>query len=55
MADACLEEVLLYRPLHEVVVDGGLGDTFVVGDGFEVVALQSSNIGKLQVKLVGQS
>lgn len=55
MANACLEEVLLYGPLHEVVVDGGFGNTFVVGDRFEVVALQRSNVCKLQVKLVGKS
>jgi hypothetical protein len=54
MADSGLQEVFFYRPLHEVVVDGGFGDALVVRDSFQVVILESREIGELEVELVGE-
>lgn len=48
MAYACSEEVVLDAVLHEVVVDGLLGDLFEVLDGFVVIAFHGGRIGNLE-------
>lgn len=55
VADSGFEEVLLDRPLHEIVIDGGFGDTLVVGNGCEVVAIEGCEVCELEVELVGES
>lgn len=52
VADASLEEIVLDRPLHQVVVDGRLADTLVLLNRLVVVALDGGQIGDLEEVLV---
>ena len=55
MANTTLEEVILYGPLHQVIVDRCAGDTLVVLDSLVVVALKSGQVGRFEVMLVGKT
>lgn len=55
VADACLQEVVLHGPLHEVVVDGLSANALVVVDGLVVVPFQSGQVCHLQEMLVGET
>lgn len=55
MADPCLEEVVLYAVLHELVLDGLLGDFFKVFDGFVVVACDGGCFGDLEPEFIGEA
>lgn len=52
MTDACLQEIILHRPLHQVVVNRAAADAFVVGDGLVVVIFQGGQVRHLEVMLV---
>jgi len=52
VADSCLQEVVLHRPLHEMVVHGLPGNALVVLDGCVVIALQGSEVCNLEEVLV---
>lgn len=52
MADAGFEEVVFDRPFHEVVVDGGFGDFFVVFGRLVVVARDGGEVGDFEEELV---
>ena len=53
VADAGFEEVIFDGPFHEVVGDAGLGDFFVVADGFVVVAFEGGEVGDFEEEFVG--
>lgn len=55
MADASLQQIVLDRPLHEVVVDAGLSNTFEVLNRLVVIAFESRKIADLEEELVRQS
>ena len=55
MAHARLEEVIFYRPLHEIIADGRLGDFLVVFDGFVVVGLHRGQVRDFEVKFVREA
>lgn len=52
MADACLQEVILDRPLHQIVIDGLTTDALVVVDGLVVVRLQGGQVCHFQEMFV---
>jgi hypothetical protein len=52
MADTCLQEVVLDRPLHEIISDGRPADSLVILNGLVVVSLEGSQIRNFQVVLV---
>lgn len=52
VADACLQKIILHRPLHQVVVNRASGDAFVVGDGFVIVTFQGRQVRHFEVVLV---
>lgn len=52
MADTSFEEVVLDRPLHEIISDGRPADSLVVLNGLVVVSLESGQIRNFQVVLV---
>lgn len=52
MADTCLQEVILHRPLHQVVIDGLTPDALVVVDGLVVVRFQGGQVCHFQEMLV---
>ena len=55
MAYASFQEVLFYRPLHEVTIDRRFGDFLVVLDRLVVVFLERCQISDLEEELVCQS
>lgn len=52
VTNACLQEIILHRPLHQVVVNRAPANTFVVGDGLVVVTFQGGQVRHLEVVLV---
>ena len=52
VTDACLQEIILHRPLHQVVVNRAAADAFVVGDGLVVITFQGGQVRHLEVVLV---
>ena len=52
VADACLQKIILHRPLHQVIVNRAPGDAFVVGDGFVIVTFKGRQVRHLEVVLV---
>lgn len=55
MADTSLEEVVLDRPLHEIIGNGRPADSLVVLNSLVVVSLESGQIRNFQVVLVRES
>jgi hypothetical protein len=55
LADAGFEQILLDRPPHQVVLDGGLGNLLIKLDGFVVVfAFERNKVSSLQPQLVSK-
>lgn len=49
VADTGFEQVLLYRPLHQIVVYARFRDALVVGDSLIIVTFECGDIGELEV------
>jgi hypothetical protein len=52
MADTGLQEVVFHGPLHQLVVNGLVGDALVVVDGLVVVLVHRGQVRHLQEVLV---
>lgn len=55
MTYASLEEVVLYRPFHQIAVDCRLCDLLVVLNRFVVVSLEGCEIRDFEEELIRQS
>lgn len=54
MADASFQEVVFHGIFHQVIVNGGFCNAFVVLDGFVVISFERGKICDFEIMLVRQ-